>query len=355
MQSIRQSMRSERGSTGARPGFTLIELLVVIAIIALLIGILLPALGQARDAARGLVCATNVRSMVQSQVFYGNDNRDFFAGPGTSGLAYARDRGARSGELLNETTGTTPASIYDWISPTLGAGVGLSSNRAQRTRQLFNDFGCASARNPSVVYSSSRADDIDDFFDIQENEGFLQISYMAYLPFYLDGRAMTRDGRQHLEWRAQVNPVYDSTRTYTQTAWTPGGYQPRFDRVGVSLSMKAMMGDGTRYFEEGILDFDASVAPRHYGSFTDAAPVFHGSTAFGRAFRGATNQENVSLSFRHGSLSKNVGFFDGHVSSMSAEEAWSEPAYWYPSGSTWNGASGTPEANAKYDTGDPIP
>ncbi|WP_428389924.1 prepilin-type N-terminal cleavage/methylation domain-containing protein [Mucisphaera sp.] len=56
-------------------GFTLIELLVVISIIALLIGILLPALGSARETARTLICTSNVRSMIQASVIIAEDEQ----------------------------------------------------------------------------------------------------------------------------------------------------------------------------------------------------------------------------------------------------------------------------------------
>jgi len=58
-----------------RKGFTLVELLVVLAVIAVLISILLPALGRARKTALAVQCMSNMRGMVLAQRVYANDYR----------------------------------------------------------------------------------------------------------------------------------------------------------------------------------------------------------------------------------------------------------------------------------------
>ena len=55
-------------------GFTLIELLVVISIIALLVAMLLPALGRAREAARQAVCASNLHQISMLMTMYAGDH-----------------------------------------------------------------------------------------------------------------------------------------------------------------------------------------------------------------------------------------------------------------------------------------
>lgn len=76
--------RGTRANQYVRSGFTLIELLVVVAIIALLIAILLPSIGRAKDQARLVLCKTNLRQWGIAMYQYRCDNKDFLPTEGSA-------------------------------------------------------------------------------------------------------------------------------------------------------------------------------------------------------------------------------------------------------------------------------
>jgi len=99
-----------------RKGFTLIELLVVIAIIALLMGMLMPALNEARQLALRLVCSSNLSGIGKSMAIYSHENEDTWPRAGGPGSLWS-------------TTGT----IQKWFDPDWVQAFGAARGTGQAT------------------------------------------------------------------------------------------------------------------------------------------------------------------------------------------------------------------------------
>jgi len=317
-------------------GFTLIELLVVISIIALLIGILLPALGRARESSRKGVCLAQQRQAGIGFYTYAAEWSDWLPGPNTSGYDLMQG-GAQGGSP------DSPVQNVDWISPILGLalnlpgkqpGDGLGQIPEKHLRVMFETAFRCPANNVTYDYAYAGSDELDG---VPVTE-LPTASYSSPIAFHYwsqgDSRMLNED-----DWDGF--PVHLV------------GYRPNLSRVGRADGKVATL-DGTRYVTNDTFEVSFNWIKNQIrgGNFMVAGPTTaDNSSGGGDPQTLAKDNLNFTLAeqdairrfaYRHDD-GLVASFFDGHAEWLTEEQT-RNAHLWYPSGSIVKGQLLDPNA-----------
>ena len=306
-----------------RRGFTLIELLVVISIIAILISLLLPALGRARNSARTGGCQMHMRQAATGMATYAADYDDWMAGPNTSGRDIVRD-GPFSGAVRE------PTQNMDWVSPTIGEALGLPRHQANdvegrecKIKEMFEKkFVCPANRKRYDYWYPDEASTMCG----EPVTDLLSASYSATIAFHFSSR--------------RTDPIWDGMAGAAFPVRL-NGYLPQMSRVAFP-SRKVFSMDGTRYVSKSRnyqISYNAFEFQDEGGNWMCQGPSILGHngdphTAGGSGPNFDTAQMNAMklYAYRHNERMM-VSYFDGHVGGLGMDES-RNMELWFPTGST---------------------
>ena len=319
-----------------RRGFTLVELLVVIGLIALLIGILLPTLSQARKAAKATVCLSNMRSIVQGHVAYSIEWDGWLPGsPNTSGAGLVdsliNGTDVNSDGPASDANSPSRIEIFDHATPAaemmdvaFNDGPTLD-DRVERYRQLLGPgsvFACPENTVDAQAFGST------DVGPLPYGSYSTNIAFMWRMPAVASGSDF-RKGRTNVP--SFGGAVIDQ----------PQGFAPRMVKLGGAAN-KVLLSEGARYIRNTYPTYNLAVSTSYGGNFSDYGPWCKFSNGMNREMAagngGSAEFDPRTLWARHGNgkafdkgnaFESNYAFADGHVEKLGDLEG-ANPTFWMP-------------------------
>jgi len=268
-----------------KKGFTLIELLVVIAIIAMLLAILMPALGKVKKLAQRLVCGTNLKGMANGMEVYAFDYEDDYPSQGGKGWNIWTD-GAAGNYWKN--------SSYEWSKLDASGSDGTyEDNAVTISASLYMLVKVADVGVKSFICAGGQEEAFVNDFDTDTiNMDMVELNDFG------------------------PTPVDHYSYSYQMPYGNAGNPRDRwFPARGTSNPANAIMADKNPWFDSRFTNPDKQNTTSTYNNADNGilAESFFDMVAL-YTMDGEIYKKQVANSGAHDREGQNVLFGDGHVS-----------------------------------------